>query len=98
VDFDETSLPDVSAFSQIGPPRNVTVDARTDGFLVSWESPDYGSDMLSLYVVRWYLEPEHKLQGKAETRSNFYTGKSDDVTQSDLCAYIFLSFKFPKSH
>lgn len=76
VDFDETSgLPDVSAFSQIGPPKNVSVEARPEGFVVSWESPDYGSDMLSLYIVRWYLEPEHSLQGKAETRSNFYTGK-----------------------
>lgn len=67
----------MSAFSQLGPPRNVSVDVRPDGFLVQWESPDYGQDVLGLYVVRWFLEPEHKLHGKAETRNNFYTGEND---------------------
>lgn len=65
-----------SAFSQIGPPRNVSVNPKFDGFLVSWQAPEYGQDMLGLYVVRWFLEPEHKLHGKAETRNNYYTGKS----------------------
>ena len=27
------------------------------------------------FFNRWYLEPEHKLHGKAETRNNYYNGK-----------------------
>lgn len=65
----------VSAFSQIGPPLNLSVSIKPDGFLVSWDSPEYGQDMLSLYVVRWFLQPEHKLIGKAETRNTFYLGE-----------------------
>lgn len=42
----------MSAFSQIGPPKNVSVDIRPDGFLVSWDSPDYGQDMVGLYIIR----------------------------------------------
>lgn len=65
----------VSAFSQIGPPLNLSVSIKPDGFLVSWDSPEYGQDMLSIYVVRWFLQPEHKLHGRAETRNNFYLGE-----------------------
>lgn len=42
----------VSAFSQIGPPRNLSVDVRPGGFLVRWESPEYGQDMLGIYIIR----------------------------------------------
>lgn len=42
----------MSAFSQIGPPRNLSVDLSTDGFLVHWDSPDYGQDMVGLYIIR----------------------------------------------
>lgn len=44
----------VSAFSQIGPPRNVSVEHRPDGeFRATWEPPIYGEDMLSLYIIRF---------------------------------------------
>lgn len=66
----------MSAFSQIGPPTNISVDIQENGFLVSWEKPEYGHDILSLYVVRWFLEPEHKLHGKAETRNNYHSGQT----------------------
>lgn len=65
----------MSAFSQIGPPRNVTVDENENGdFLVSWIEPEYGHDILAIYIVRWYLEPSHLLTGKAETRNTYYAG------------------------
>lgn len=75
-DYEEPEdLPrDILPFSQIGPPRNVSVDFCSEGFLVQWQPPDYGIDQLGLYVVRWFLEPEHKMHGKAETRNTNYTG------------------------
>lgn len=69
----DTILP----FSQIGPPRNVTVELEDESYLVSWEAPDYGYDILSLYVIRWYLEPDHKLVNQGETRNNFYKSKTN---------------------
>lgn len=77
-DYEEPSeLPDsILPFSQIGPPRNVSVNHTQDGFLVTWDAPEYGHDQLGLYKIRWYLEPEHKLHGSIETRNHFYTGKS----------------------
>lgn len=76
-DYEEPSeLPDsILPFSQIGPPRNVSVNLKPDGFFVSWDAPEYGQDQLGLYVIRWYLEPEHKLHGSVETRNNFYIGE-----------------------
>jgi len=72
----EEEIGSILPFSQIGPPRNVFVDPRPDGFLVSWQAPDNGQDLLGLYIVRWYLEPEHTLAGTAETRNNYYTGET----------------------
>lgn len=51
------------------------VTAKPDGFLVTWEPPEYGNDQLGLYIVRYYQEPEHKLIGEHETRNNYLTGK-----------------------
>lgn len=64
-------------FAQIGPPRNMTVEAKPtgDGYVVSWYPPDYGLESLRVYLVRWYREPGHFLHGTAETRDNYYTGK-----------------------
>ncbi|CRL00837.1 CLUMA_CG014088, isoform A [Clunio marinus] len=67
-----TTTKNVSAFSQLGPPRNVSIETRPDGFFVCWNSPDWGQQSLVVYVIRWYLEPEHILCGKAETTDNFY--------------------------
>lgn len=64
----------ILSFSQIGPPRNVSVDFHRDGYFVSWEPPEYGNDALALYIVRWFMEPGHKLDGSAETRETNYTG------------------------
>lgn len=44
-----------SAFSQIGPPRNVTVEELPGGFLVQWEEPEYGQG-LGLYIIRFAIK------------------------------------------
>lgn len=62
-------------FQQIGPPRNVTVEYIDEDYLISWDPPEYGHDLLTVYVVRWYLEPDHHLQGQIETRNNYYKSK-----------------------
>lgn len=66
----------VHQFSQIGPPRNVSVAEKPtgDGFVVSWDPPEYGLETLRVYLVRWYREPGHFLHGTAETREHYYTG------------------------
>lgn len=76
-DYEEPSeLPDsILPFSQIGPPRNLLVTAKPDGFLITWEPPEYGNDQLGLYIVRYFQQPEHKLVGEYETRNNYLTGK-----------------------
>ena len=61
---------------QIGAPTNLSVNSKGDGFLVTWDSPDFGAEQLESYIVRWYLEPEHKLHGQGETRNNFYLGEN----------------------
>jgi hypothetical protein len=53
----------------------VTVILENHSYNVTWEPPEYGHDQLGLYIIRWFLEPEHKLHGSAETRNNFYTGE-----------------------
>ncbi len=69
-------LHQVHQFSQIVPPRNVTVTEKPtgDGFVVSWDPPEYGIETLRVYLVRWYREPGRFLHGTAETRELYYTG------------------------
>ncbi|GAB0089249.1 Protein borderless [Sergentomyia squamirostris] len=63
----------IQQFAQIGPPRNLTVDQTPDGnYLVAWDPPEYGREMLRIYLVRWWLEPKHTLHGTAETRHTQY--------------------------
>lgn len=66
----------VMPFSQIGPPRNLTLYQNSDGFAATWDPPEYGLDSLRVYIVRWWLEPDHLLHGSAETRDNFYVIKN----------------------
>ncbi|KAG5676191.1 hypothetical protein PVAND_006040 [Polypedilum vanderplanki] len=88
-DYEEPSeLPDsIGAFSQIGPPRNVSVILEGNGYFVTWEPPEYGQDQLGLYIIRWYLEPEHQLHGSAETRNNFYTVPEDNLDDGVLYSF-----------
>lgn len=59
----------------------VTEKPTGDGFVVSWDSPEYGLETLRVYLVRWYREPGHFLHGTAETRENYYTG---NVNRSNI--------------
>uniref|UniRef100_U5ETE2 Putative neuronal cell adhesion molecule n=1 Tax=Corethrella appendiculata TaxID=1370023 RepID=U5ETE2_9DIPT len=59
-------------FSQIGPPRNVTVQRKSDNYVVEWEKPEYGIDTLRLYLIRWWIEPQHILSGQEETSETYY--------------------------
>lgn len=79
--YDFTDGPDqlqepIQQFSQIGPPRNLTVNQTSAGdeFVVSWQPPEYGVENLRLYVIRWYREPGHFLHGSAETSNHYYIG------------------------
>lgn len=71
----------VQHFSQIGPPRNVSVVEKpsADGWVVSWDAPDYGLETLRVYVVRWFREPGHFFHGSAETRDLYYIGISSHL-------------------
>lgn len=81
--YDITDSPDqlqdpVPQFAQIGVPRNLTVNqtSASNEFVASWNAPAFGEENLKLYVVRWWREPGHILQGVAETRNHYYVGES----------------------
>lgn len=64
----------LAAFSQIGPPQNLTLFISEDNeYIFSWEQPDYGLDQLRFYIFQWWQEPEHILYGKIETSNLTYT-------------------------
>ncbi|KAL7045228.1 hypothetical protein ACKWTF_002178 [Chironomus riparius] len=88
-DYEEPSeLPKSTLqFSQIGPPRNVSVKLNEDGYFVSWDAPEFGQDQFGLYIIRWFLEPEHELCGSIETRNNSYTVPEDKL--DDGVSYSF---------
>ncbi|XP_055376358.1 protein borderless [Condylostylus longicornis] len=62
-----TTMPTESTISptfpsfNFGPPQNLTVKARSRGFILLWEPPNNGLDQLRLYSIKTWLEPEHKL-------------------------------------
>ncbi|XP_055713087.1 protein borderless [Phlebotomus papatasi] len=79
----------IQQFAQIGPPRNLSVDQTPDGnYLVTWDPPEYGKELLRIYLVRWWLEPKHTLHGTAETRQTQYLVSQLDEDE----LYIFQVF------
>lgn len=64
-------------FSQIGSPRNFYVRKEQDNFVARWEPPELGLDQLRFYILRWWIEPQHKLHGSAETSETHYIRKCD---------------------
>ncbi|XP_012062720.1 PREDICTED: protein turtle [Atta cephalotes] len=60
----------------MGPPRNVRVQATVEGYLVTWEPPDLGKNLVRLYTVRWYRGPSEHLYGRAETTDTYYLVKT----------------------
>lgn len=57
-----------------GPPLNVRVQATVEGYLVTWEPPEYGKNLVRLYTVSWYRGPSEQLYGRAETTDTYYLG------------------------
>ena len=61
-------------FQQIGPPRNVSVTLTEDGYLVTWQPPEFGSDEIRTYRVRWTQPSREYIYGSAETQDTFFLG------------------------
>lgn len=83
-------------FAQIGPPRNLTVQQTDAGdeFVASWKSPEYGTDTLAVYVLRWHRQPGYKFEGSLETRNTYVHGKNCISHFSNILSLIELSFIF----
>ncbi|XP_070150036.1 protein borderless isoform X3 [Polyergus mexicanus] len=60
----------------MGPPINVKVQATVEGYLVTWEPPEYGKNQVRLYTVRWFRGPSEHLYGRAETTDTYYLVKT----------------------
>ncbi|XP_063223267.1 protein borderless [Bacillus rossius redtenbacheri] len=72
----------LGSFQQIGPPRNVSVSPAKEGYLVTWEPPEFGQDELRGYAVHWSQEGREHLQGHKEVSGNRYlvTSLAEDTT------------------
>ena len=66
---DNIPLPSTGSLSA---PWNLSAIHNQQGWLLHWEHPQHGLDLLRLYTVRWWKEPEHHLVGSVETFDNFY--------------------------
>lgn len=76
----------------MGAPVNVRVQATVEGYLVTWEPPEYGKNLVRLYTVRWFRGPSEHLYGRAETTDTYYLGKrlvkKLFLCNNSLCAII----------
>jgi hypothetical protein len=68
-----------NSFPPVGFPRNISVYPTERGFVVTWEPPEYGTENLKFYVVRWFQGPEDYLFGSAETKNTSYLRKSQSL-------------------
>lgn len=59
----------------IGSPRNVSLHLTPNGYLLTWDAPDYGLQHLDYYKVKWFQGPDEFLFDEANTRNNSYFGK-----------------------
>lgn len=80
----------------MGPPLNVRVQATVEGYLVTWEPPQYGKGQVRLYTVRWFRGPSEHLYGRAETTDTYYLGKrrfsTINFVATAMYCYIFINF------
>lgn len=53
-------------------PWNLTATHNRQGWLLHWEHPISGLELLRHYNLQWWREPEHHLVGSVETSDNFY--------------------------
>lgn len=68
----ETNSNPLPSTGSLSAPWNLSAINNQQGWLLHWEHPQQGLDMLRLYTVRWWKEPEHHLVGTVETFDNFY--------------------------
>ncbi|XP_046738764.1 protein borderless isoform X1 [Diprion similis] len=57
-------------------PRNLRVQPAVEGYLVTWDPPAQGSDLVRVYTVRWFRGPLEQLYGMAETTDTSYLVKT----------------------
>lgn len=74
----------MNTFASIGSPRDVRVHETSNGFLVTWDPPEYGVDELRSYVVQWFKGPEEYLHGSGETTNTSFLGTHVIVKQYNL--------------
>uniref|UniRef100_A0A1A9W0H1 Fibronectin type-III domain-containing protein n=1 Tax=Glossina brevipalpis TaxID=37001 RepID=A0A1A9W0H1_9MUSC len=58
--------------NSLSEPWNLSAINNQQGWLLHWEHPVDGLDLLRHYTVRWWKEPEHHLVGTVETFDNYY--------------------------
>lgn len=62
-------------FQQIGPPPNVSVRLVVDGYLVTWQPPEFGGNELRAYRVQWTHASREYICSSAETQDTSFLGE-----------------------
>ncbi|KAB0799512.1 hypothetical protein PPYR_07392 [Photinus pyralis] len=71
--LNDSNRPEVlQAYSPVGPPVNIKIHSVDDGYVVSWDPPEYGSEYLAQYTLKWYEASSETLEGLVETRDTAY--------------------------
>ncbi|KAF5301468.1 hypothetical protein FQA39_LY02197 [Lamprigera yunnana] len=70
--YDNDTPEVLQAYSPIGPPGNLNIQATNDGYLVTWDQPEFGAQFLSRYTLKWYESSSEFLQGLVETKDTAY--------------------------
>lgn len=73
-DYNE-SRSTIGAFQQIGAPVNLSVKLTTEGYLVTWDPPSFGKEILKTYMLQLTRESTGSLVGTHETKNNYFIGK-----------------------
>ncbi|XP_055593072.1 protein borderless isoform X2 [Uranotaenia lowii] len=66
----ETFQDTLLQFNQIGSPMNLTIEKKHGNYEARWLPPELGLDQLRFYILRWWIEPQHKLHGSITTPEN----------------------------
>lgn len=74
--FEDDTGRTMHSLAPIGLPSNVTIQRVDHGYLVRWFPPDYGLDLLSHYVLKWYDDMSGYMSGTIETRDTAQIGKA----------------------
>ncbi|EAT33261.1 AAEL014457-PA, partial [Aedes aegypti] len=84
----ETFQDTLLQFNQIGSPINLTIEKRHSNYEARWKPPELGLDQLRYYILRWWVEPQHKLHGSRTTPETSYI--LEDLDEDEL--YTFQVF------